>query len=316
MRLVVYIYYFIFLLTGGFRNYYEEALLQEACQGIVISHYMHVLLYSAGFVLAALCMAVLAFPAQRKLHLLFFAVLFCIDLYFQNFVNFEDYNILVHSFPLMVFCYLYAQDKQLSTAAVDEILVLVIATGYFANFIAKLYSGWLSPDTPVVYTYVALFHYGFGVHWHGAGFFLKHGTYFLYKLADYFVLAFQLSAVLLFYRTSFFKWFSIVAVFFHVCVMLFMEIAVFYPYILVYTLVIADKSMVHRPGKTERYIVFALLALYLTGLLLSGFDRYFVLRNLDLNVYIYHNTFLTVFSTMIFLFTWRKVYNTKNSMQW
>ena len=307
MKPIIYLYYLGFLLSGGFRNFYDEILLYEACTNNSVPEISKILLFFGEYVLLLNALLILLFPFKRFLHLSFFGILFFFDFYFQNWVRFESFTILVHFFPLVAFLYLNAKNEMNRVARLDLIFILAVSCCFFTTFLSKAAFGWLHADTPVIYSYVLIFNSEYDSTFHLSNLFLAIQNTTIYKSLDYIVLAFQFSALFLFYKTSYFKWFSLFAVVFHLSIMLFLEINVFYPYILVYCLTLCNKAIVPC-SKKEQAIKWALALLYLAGFFATHFDQLYVLRNVNLAFYVYFNTVLTLISVVIYFFVWRNRY--------
>lgn len=288
------------------------------------------------------CYLIIIFPLKHFLHLIFFLIHFILDLYFQNYIFFEDYIILTHFIPLFIFLYLKFEKKSefKKTINLDKVLILIISIAYFSNSLVKISSGWYDLNTTVIYDYIFLFNKGYQLNFHFSTFFLSIQNHFFYKSLDYLVVIFQFSAIFLFFKYSYFKSFSLIATIFHIGVLCFMEIPIFYTYILLYSLIILEKKQTFKeneklinstiPTKSKKWsfkndtiekkifynlkkdwlktsILFFII-LYTILLVYFKFDKYFILRNSSLQFYIYHNTIFTLLSVSFFIYTWIKKY--------
>lgn len=110
MRFFVFIYYLFYVLSGGFRHYSFDFIFSSTLEGALLLKTPAVVSV-AEIALMITAFTALFFPFKKQIHLIFFALLFVMDLYFQNEVKFMSCFILPHFFPLFFFLFLHFKEN-------------------------------------------------------------------------------------------------------------------------------------------------------------------------------------------------------------
>lgn len=313
MRILIFIYYLSFLISGGFRNYYDELCLQEACQNLHIHPFLKSYIFVTEYVLQSLSLLILLFPLKKLLHLSFFLLLFLNDLYFQNFILFEYYIILIHLFPLIVYLYLHYQNHTSTQESVKKGIILTIAVGFITALIGKIQSGWLDPRQPVLYSYFLLTDKSYNIHPILADAFYSIKHFYIYKALDYVIVVFQFFFFYLLFNVKFFRWFAPIAVIFHLLIMLILDISLFYVYILVYTIPFLGSNKIEKKSPlTYKIISISIVVLYVIWFIASGFHLRCILEYSDIKLYLGYSYLITIISTLVFIKFW-KAYTSKDA---
>lgn len=303
MRIFVYLYYLFFILSGGFWHYsfcfwyYLNTNVQSTS-----SRYLEWFFNKIEITLFLVAFVLLFKPLQPKFHLLFFILLFTLDIYFQNYIKYESSIILTNFTPLLF--YFFVSEK--FTKYHNEITygaILFIAVGFLSSFYRKVDSGWLNWSDTVICNYILQFNNGAELKGVLSIYLLKINSHFFWKFADYLTLLFQCSFVLLFFNKKYFLILSIAAVCFHILILVALNIGVFYPYMLVYSFIIGQLN-----GKfsiKQYYIlVFTFRFLFVSLLILFGFnsfDIHFFYKLLPSNVYLKIEHFYNVIVLFLFV---------------
>jgi len=311
LKYLIYIFYGSIVLTGGIRNYSEELSLHEACLNLNISPIVKDFLIIFEYSLHFLALFILVFPFKKWFHFAFGTITFLVDLFFQNFVFIEKYIILVNFFPFILFVFLYYNSNKEKLFGTQVTIIKLVAIGYITAFLGKVAGGWLITNEPVVYSYILMgkiemtkgFEVPTIINWFNR-IYIYIDSLFFHKMVDYIVLIFQFSAILLFWKPNYFKWFSVFAVIFHLCIMLLFGGYLFYTYILLYTLIImnTERLISIRNNTIEKTGVRLVVFIYFCGFVYNDFDRFYL--NENNYVYIYTGPLLTLLSALIFIMYW------------
>ena len=313
MRTIIYFYYVAFLLTGGFRNYFDELSLHDMCLGLNTSSFIKSTIVGIEFLCLILALVILILPMKRYLHLLFFMLYFMLDIYVQNFVYLERYLGLVNFFPFIVYLFLTFKEDKVKYDRTREILIKIVAMGYFTAFVGKLSIGYLDPKHLYVYNYLAVIDQSTSLSLALRGWFTSIDNYTLYKMVDYFVMFLLGSSLYLFFKPKFFKWFSFLLIFYIILLTLFLNLSYFYPFILIYALILNSRNVNYIfSEKLEDYFGYVFTAGFVALYLFFGMDRFFVLRNFSTSVYLYLGLLITFLSTFVFIVAWIHKYTRKN----
>lgn len=314
IRLIIYLFYGSLLISGGLRNYSDEYVLHSNCTDFIYSETVYNFLLVFESLSFISIFIILWAPSIKWFHLISFCLFFCIDFYFQNFVYFEKYILLINFFPLVIFLLIHYQNSVKITLKVKETVIKIISIGYFTAFCGKVREGWLVFDEPMIYGVVSELN-KMGVNFYLSDFFLSFKLG-IYKLLDYIVLTFQFSGLFLFFNPNFFKWFSILAALFHILVLLFMSFSFFYPYLLFYALLFSDPIFINSQTKIEKLSIRLLLLIYFIGYLSNDFTIFFIFEWTGNNIQLHWDFSLTILSSLVFFLSWWNKYklNTKNDL--
>lgn len=312
MRTIVYFYYIAFLLTGGFRNYLDELSLHDICLDLNTSSLIKSVIYGIEFICLLLALVILVFPMKRYLHFAFFALYFLLDIYVQNFVYLERYLALVNFFPFIVFLFLsYKEDKE-KYDRTREILIKIVAIGYFTAFIGKISLGYLDPNRLLVYNYIAVIDQSTSLSLFLSKWFLSIQNYAFYSIVDYLVMLFLGSSILIFFKPKLFKWYSILLIGYIILLTLFLNLSYFYPFILLYALILNSRNVNYIfSEKLEDYFGYVFAGGFLILFVMNGFDRFFVLRHFSTSIYLYLGLLSTLICTFVFVVAWIHKYMRK-----
>lgn len=305
MRTIIYFYYIAFLLTGGFRNYFEELALHDICLGLNTSSFVKMSIQGMEFVCLLLALIILILPMKRYLHLLFFGVYFVLDIYVQNFVYLERYLALVNFFPFIVFLFLTYKDEKEKYDRTREILIKIVAIGYFTAFIGKISIDYLNPKHLLVYNYLAVIDQSNSLSLALTKWFLSIQHFGFYKSVDYFIMLLLGSSLFMFFKPKVFKWYSIVLIIYIIILALFLNLSYFYPFILIYALILNSRNVNYIfSERIEDYLGYVFAGIFLVFFVLNGFDRFFVLRHFSTSIYLYLGLLSTFVCTFVFMMTW------------
>ncbi len=316
MRLFVFIYYLFYVLSGGFRHYSFDFIFSATLEGMLVLKTPAVVSV-AEIILMLSAFAALFFPLKKQVHLVFFTFLFFMDLYFQNQVKFMSCFILPHFYPLFFFLFLHFKDKAQQRELVLYSAMLFVAVGYMASCVSKANSVWFNWSDTVIYSYVLEFYSGFSVPSLLSGKLVGFKNQLFWKLADYSVLTFQCSFVLVFFRKNYFYFITLFAVLFHIGIMLTLGIGVvFFVYILFYAFVFSATTnrFYLLPVNSDK--LFSTIGFMLTSALLllfiySSFNVRFFNVFLPTPIFIFAEYFYTLICILIYGFSFYQWYRFK-----
>lgn len=308
MKLFIYLYYLFYVLSGGFRHYSFDIIFFKSISGELVLTTPR-LISILELVLMLLAFVILLMPLKKMLHLIFFLLLFFMDLYFQNQVNFMTCFILPHFTPLLFYLLLRYENYPKQKNLVIYGAMLSVAVGYLSSFSSKIFSMWFNYSDTVIFSYLLEFYEGYSVPSLAASWLLTIKSSTFWKLMDYFVLAFQGSFILLFFKKNLFVYISGIAAVFHLGILAVLGIGVvFYLYVLFYSLVIFASTensnlFPHLDNKWFDSIKNIALALLLMLFVFSAFDVRFFNALLPLSFYIYAEYFYYLICLTVFIFT-------------
>lgn len=302
MKYIVYTFYSYFIFAGGFRNYSSELFLQQECNNLSLSSAEFMLMSVGENAVFILSLTLLIFPLLKYLHLAVFAILFSLNFYFQNLINYEKYIVFIDFVPLIFFFYIHYKNDFHKLNHFKTIVIRIIAIGFVTAVAGKVNNGWMNPEVPVIQSFVFfvsniltepnMFHV----------LFLKIDNHVLYKFLDYSILLYQLLAIVVFIKPDFFKPYATASLFFHVGIMLLLNISFFFPYILVYGLMLMKNNEKTEISKNEQIVAFVLVLTILTIYILNQFDVLFLPRLLNYHLYIHLSDIYTILSIVVFCF--------------
>lgn len=282
LRMIIYLFYSYFLITGGFRNYTEELEMRNFIENLNIADLL-VQLVSLAELLGIICaFFILIFPHRKYLHLAFFGIFFPLSLSFQHFLFLEKYLIVIDFIPLIFFFLIHFNTNGKKNKQFKTIIIRLISIGFITSLISKTSSYWLNPDFFAVKTIAYNFNYFF------------EGTVFsvyltqisssvFHKICDYSVLLLQSAALIVFFKPVFFRSYSVFLVLFHTLILLTFNFYFFFPFILLYTLCIKDDPAIHNLRSTGIIAPVIVLSLFIL-LSINGFDKFFIINTLHIPV--------------------------------
>lgn len=247
MKVVIFIYYLLYILSGGFRHFGVDYIFWNDIQGNIVTSVPLVLIVFEK-VMLAYGLIILFMPKKSIHHLIFGLSLFVMDVFFQNSISYISSFILPHLFPFFFFFYLRFNDSYKKRFVLGYIAMLLVSVGYISSFYAKFQSGWLRWDSLVLQDYIFEFNYAFNISTLLGKELLTIQSHLFWKIMDWGVLMFQLSFILVFFDKKYFYKLSFLSIIFHVAILLTMGIGVFYLYILFYAFIYLCTS------KKEQYI--------------------------------------------------------------
>ena len=300
MKRIIQVYFFLFLLSGGFRHFSFETEFYSTLNQLPSPTWVPTL-----SVLLAILAACYLMVQRSILILLFYIVLMVLEVYVQNFVKFESSVILIHQIPLFAFLFLHEKRPFMNEEIGRYAILLFISIGYVSSAMSKSLTGWFSLDQSVLRSHIQTLQYGFQLPVLIPFSSLESLPFLLWKLMDFIVVFFQLSFVRFFFHLKGLKGQFIGLIAFHLGISLLMGIHVFYPYFLVYILVfIPWKSTEVGKFKDRLFTFFGIL--YLILLIQSKGDTNGIIRLMPFQVYLYYDFILTVLLALVCLFVLRR----------
>ncbi|MCB9186649.1 MAG: hypothetical protein H6601_07875 [Flavobacteriales bacterium] len=250
----------------------------------------------------------LLFPWLKLVHLAVFGLLMMGDVFIQNHVKFESAIILTHLLPGFFFMFLSA-DRPETWSRIREGLIYLISIGFVTTALTKSLSGWCNPEILVIHDYAVQFNLGFGIDHYFSDAFLGIQNKWLLKMADYLTLAFQGLFIVNFVTLRFIRPLLGAAVVFHLLILGVLNIGVFSPYILAYSLIVQSKDHHNinllRVPRDFRFILLTflfLVAVVPLSILLPPFHDV-VLRLLPMRIYWHLEAILTIVMSVYFAIT-------------
>lgn len=279
MQIIKATFYILFIIQGGFRHFgfeysfYSDIYLNNYDPNIYSSI---TLIETTLYILAILA---LIFNKIKWMDLLIFILLFILDIYFQNFVKFESSIILVHFTPLLFFLSYQLKEKK-KTAYVA---LLFLSVGFSSSGLLKILSGWLSLNDIVIYSYIVEFNNGYELpSLLGNSLINMELPFYFWKICDYMVVIFQMSYLLLFFNIKWFKFLLPLSAIFHILILLTLGITVFYPYMIVYLLILVlmneNSSINNKLSSIIQGIISTAGIFFLGTIIYFKFDCHFFYR--------------------------------------
>lgn len=305
LLLLIRIYFLFPLLFGTYRSYLYELKLVDVLYDINHYNLIYIIVYCIIFAIYIFNFLILIKPAIPVTYLLFFSLQFILDFFFQNFIKYQTSVSLTNLFPL--FCWLILTYKNFKPLYIQYI----VSIGFVGSAVAKMTSGWLDPNASASFYHIKQFYTGYGFDFIGiTDKLLSIRSLFFWKLVDYLIVAFEASFLIIFFKRTYYKWLVLNAVILHVLILLFMNIPLFFPFILVYCLSLMNfkKIQVHSMEKRTipiKYVV--ILTLIYCALLLNIDLSSYSLLNLTDNLfcYSYYETIFYVISCIMFIFIFK-----------
>jgi hypothetical protein len=304
MKLIIRIYYLFFILVGGYRHYsYEYEFITSIQNGDNINHVLLFGLERIEIILFSFAIGIFILPTYKTAHLIFWFILFSLDLYFQNIIKFESSIILTHFFPLFVFLILKYPTK---TNEIKLSAVYVISIGYCTSFLQKVLSGWLLNDDLVIFGYIQEFSKGYGIKGLFSDLILQISNRWFWKITDYIILLFQLSFLLNFITNKFVNHILFIASIFHILILLFLDIGVFFPYMLIYCLILTASSTtsICIPFSRKSFFYFLVGFLLILFNILNFEHSVHFFFNINEYIYMFSDFLMNIFCFMIFLYNY------------
>jgi hypothetical protein len=302
MKAYVYLYYLIYILSGGYWHYSFSYWYYSNISVSTFNNNMEWLFHKAEVVLFLLAFAILFKPLFANLHLLFFFILFVLDMYFQNFIKFESSLILTNFIPLLFY---FLTNKKFSHY-LNEITygaILFISVGFITSCFRKVNSGWLNYNDTAIYSYILQFNKGYCFNTLIGNEILNSVNFRFWKILDYIVLLFEISFIVTFIKNNYFLLLSVFSVCFHIVILITLNINVFYPYIILYTIILDKlyfKKHLHEFLIIEKiveiliYVLFSLFVIY-------SFDIHFFNRLLPVKFYYCIDYFYNIIALFLFV---------------
>lgn len=315
MKTIIYIYYILFIVSGGFRHYDMDFSFWKTIQEgeyIAIPLFLNVTQIAVVF----FSFLLLLFPLVKEFHLLFGLILFAIDCYFQNNVSFISSQILPNLFPFFFYAYLRYSTKSEKVNGIIHIAIYFIVVGYFTAFCLKMRNGWLNFDNAVIEDYIEKFNNSFMVPTILGQEILSVKSHIFWKLTDYLILLYQGSFIFVFYKKNIFHVLSFFSVLFHILILLLLGISVFYVYILFYAFIYALINIYQASGvKSESFILekyidrfWMFLFIVLFSLFALGkFDAHFFNNLLSYKLWVYSEYIYNFICILIWFYFYQKV---------
>lgn len=301
MRIWILIYYLLFLLNNCYRSYSFEYESYASIFGHFNENiYLLILSTQAGLILLAGFCAL--FIEKQRLHLIFFAIIFLLDLYFQNVIKFEESAILTHFIPLFIF--LIAQVKGKDT--VHFLIMSYLSIGYMVSGIGKIQGGWLNYQELAILKHYTDLNTLSPNRWVPLEFIQEHFNHILWKALDYVSILFQLSAVFLLFSKRYLRYYLILATVFHIAIAVLLQVSLFYPYIIFYGIILAyenGENIETHPSK-KTYIYRGVLIIVTT--IISYIYHSGIFAHLTFLIFTYKDFCLTISCALLFLFYWIK----------
>ncbi len=314
MRLFVYAYYLFYVLSGGFRHYSFDFIFFKSISGQRVLTTPPII-FVVELLLMILALITLLLPLKKYVHLIFFLIIFLMDLFFQNQTSFMSCFILPHLFPLFFYLFLHFEKGEEQRNLILYAGMLMVAVGYISSFTSKMYSMWFNWSDMVIYSYILEFYNGFQVPSLISSALVSIKNQFFWKLADYSVLVFQFSFLLVFFQKKYFYYLTLFAVLFHLGILVSLGIGVvFYLYILFYAFILFAStnqlySFLNINNRKIALIVFGVVATLFILLISSSFDVRFFNRLLPVSFFTYADYFYGIICIGIYIFSfyyWKK----------
>lgn len=301
MRYWVLLYYLLFLVNVSYRDFSFEYKMYASVSAY-FNETIYFFLYSVQIILALTAAAICIFTEKKQLHLLFFSILFIIDLYIQNAVKFESSAILVQLVPLFIYLIMHIKNREV----IHLLIAAYLCIGFTVSAIGKIEGGWLNFSDLIIYKYYTQFN-SVSENTIIPLDFVR--TYFhpaLRKGLDYLVIFFQLSAVLLLLSKKYMKQFLLLEVLFHLMVAVLLQVSLFYPYIIFYGIILAyeaGENMYTKPIRAD-YLYRGLTVAIAT--IIAYIYHSAMLPGLTFTFFKHKDFCLTVGCALLFLFYWIK----------
>ena len=267
MKVYVYLYYLFYILSGGYWHYsFSHWYYSNINDSTFIN--LELLFNRVEVVLFLLAFAILFKPLIANLHLLFFFILLALDIYFQNFIKFESSLILTNFIPLF-FYFLTSKKYSQYDNEITYGAILFIAVGFITSCFRKVNSGWLNYNDTVIYSYILQFNKGYCFNTLIGNKILNSVNFRFWKILDYIVLLFEISFIVTFIKNNYFLLLSIFSVSFHIVILITLNINVFYPYIILYAIILDKlclKKHVHEfliIKTTVEILIYILFSLFI-----------------------------------------------------
>ncbi len=301
MKVYVYLYYLFYILSGGYWHYsFSHWYYSNINDSTFIN--LELLFNRVEVVLFLLAFAILFKPLIANLHLLFFFILLALDIYFQNFIKFESSLILTNFIPLF-FYFLTSKKYSQYDNEITYGAILFIAVGFITSCFRKVNSGWLNYNDTVIYSYILQFNKGYCFNTLIGNKILNSVNFRFWKILDYIVLLFEISFIVTFIKNNYFLLLSIFSVSFHIVILITLNINVFYPYIILYAIILDKlclKKHVHEfliIKTTVEILIYILFSLFI----INSFDIHFFNRLLPVKFYYYIDYFYNIIALFLFV---------------
>jgi len=279
MKALIYFFYGYFLLAGGYRNFSEEIGMRSFIENLGVSNETIYVIRLIEILAVFVAFLVLAFPSKKGLHLLYFCLIFPVDFYLQNFVYPKmKYIIVIDFLPLLFFFYLHFKNTPNKLIAFNDWVIKLTCVGFMSSVASKELYFWLNPHHLAIYNLLDGFEFGNLLNI--SKIFLSIQNFYFYKACDYFIIAIQAFSAIVFFKTSFFRKYSLLLVLFHLLVLLFLGLFFFFPFLILYALILLTENghfetvtMSNRYVKIVLFVFFVLFAV-------SGFDKFYLIKHL------------------------------------
>lgn len=290
------LFYLLFIIVGGFRHYSSEYHLVSKVLSKHFDESIYQLFQVIDLSLFALAAVAVLWPGLKIVDLIFGIILIAVDVFLQNFIRFQSAIIFIHFIP---FYYFFLRTYR-NPEFIRETAIYVIATGFILSAIAKINSGWLDTDVLVIKYYMIQF--GIGYHMNEPiAEFLNNWPLAFFKGLDYAAILFEISFFVLFIRKKALPTLLGAACVFHLLVSLFLNINIFYPYVLVYCTFLVpvriEKSA--RTGKMSDIVKFILLLI----VIVSGwyYGTNLIMGIVSTSVYLHFERVITISLIILYM---------------
>lgn len=298
MRFWIVLYYLLFLLNGGYRNFPFEYEAIGSTSGFFYNDTVYLIILIAQIFLLFLVALTVVFIENKWLHLSVFMTILALDLYFHNGVKYENSIILTNLVPGFVFLIAHLKNRHTTR----ELLVGYLCIGYTISAIGKIQGGWLNSSDLVVYQYYLNFNELAPNTLLPFNFVQATFHPVLWKSFDYITILYQLDAILLLFYRNLLKYFLLLATIFHIVILIVIQIPIFYTYIIFYGIVLGfeygETLTTATNDRKQRWI-----ALSATGVI-AGIYHSDIFEQLSLQIMLHKDFCLTIVCALLFLFSW------------
>lgn len=301
MKYIIVLFYIGYFVLGGYRNYTFEYEFFHNVKAIELNTLFVGFVKIAEIALMGLVCFNILNPLKKYGHLTTFILLFILDFVFQNHVRFRASIIIINLTPLLIFLFLHFKEKRKELV---YIYVLLISIGYLSAMLNKLSSGWANPKELVVYSYLVQFNLGYHFQQFFSNTFLQIKSIAFWKFADYITLLFQSLFFINFFTKKYFIILCSLACIFHLSILFILNIPVFFPYMIIYSIIIALQFFNFNEAETTKINWGATIIFCSITILISIFySTQFFTKTLPLFFYEIRDILFNFIALSCFIFT-------------
>lgn len=300
MKYWVILYYLLLLFSGGYRNYSYEYETYATIFGY-FNETMFCAIQLLHFSVLFIAATSVLFPQRKSLHLTVFVLLFVLDLYFQNFVKYENSSTLENITPLLIFLIMHLTNPE-GKVIIHNLIVGYLCIGYTASALGKIQGGWLSPANLIIQNYHIAFREFMPNPLLANEFIDRYISPTIWKTLDYVAIIFQFSSIAILFSRKYFKFFLLLCTLFHVAVAVIMQVSLFYTYIIFYGIVLAFENgeTLNSVSSKKEYFLRVIALVFV--IILTGIFHFPVSEGLSLQITLHKDLCLTLLCALLFFY--------------